>query len=91
MARRRRSSGLTRQQWREKHQRACDKGNHSWRPVNIHYAVEARCERCGLYKTTRNLSDSDAKNVRDIAKLHREMHKKVEALHPRKIFNKDGY
>ena len=82
---------MSRQQWREKHQRDCDKGNHEWRPVNIHYAVEARCEHCDLYKLTRNLSKSGAIRVREIAKILREVNKKVELLHPRRTFNKDGY
>lgn len=89
--RRRRSSGMSRQQWREKHQRDCGKGNHEWRPVNIHYSIEARCEHCDLYKLTRNLSRNDAERVREIAKTLRDVNKKVEALHPRRTFNKDGY
>jgi len=82
---------MSRQQLREKHKKACGQGYHEWRPVNIHYAVEAQCEYCDIRKLTRNLPKSSAERVRETAKTFRRLNKKVEALHPRRTFNKDGY
>ncbi len=92
MARRRRLKGsLTREQWRQKAKRDCAIGNHEWRAVNNNYAVEARCEHCGKISLTRNLRHREAECVREVARHLRTIKKRVEKLHPPRIFNKDGY
>ncbi len=92
MARRRiNKSVMTQAEFREKQHQRCLNGKHSWRPLNYKYAINAKCEGCGLIAKTKSLSDNKKYIVKSIAKTLRETQKKVNTLHPIKSFNKDGY